>query len=58
MKLKKMKLKEEVFFSSDRVVRGGSWRSFASFLRPAYRSSVKPSDASDVLGFRPFRSLK
>ena len=58
MKLKKMKLKEEVFFSSDRVVRGGGWYYDASDLRAAYRYSGEPSDAYFFLGFRPFRSLK
>jgi len=37
---------------SDRVVRGGSWRSLARSCRSAYRSSFTPGSRHDNLGFR------
>ena len=59
MKLKKMKLKEEVFFSSEREIRGGScWYDRSGCVETASRKGVKPSDATHYLGFRPFRGLK
>jgi formylglycine-generating enzyme required for sulfatase activity len=41
---------------SDRVIRGGSWGSFADYCRVAYRYSNDPSYFYDFIGFRPVRS--
>ena len=53
MKLKKMKLKEEVFFSVMCMARASSRGSNVDRSRP-----VKSSDATHFLGIRLFRSLK
>ena len=37
---------------SYRVIRGGSWSSYAAFCRVAYRDSYAPSDTSNNLGLR------
>ena len=34
------------------ILRGGSWVSFPGFCRSAARSRIRPSDRSDVIGFR------
>jgi formylglycine-generating enzyme required for sulfatase activity len=39
-----------------RVVRGGSWRGSAFWVRSAFRDSYKPSSRSELLGFRVVRS--
>jgi sulfatase modifying factor 1 len=41
---------------SNRVFRGGSWRSEASFCRVANRSSVEPTFSNNFVGFRVARS--
>ena len=41
---------------SNRVVRGGGWRSFARFLRSAYRGHDRPGDRSHYVGFRLVRT--
>jgi formylglycine-generating enzyme required for sulfatase activity len=41
-----------------RVVRGGSWRSFARFVRSALRGSQPPGERSDDVGFRLVRSIR
>jgi formylglycine-generating enzyme required for sulfatase activity len=41
-----------------RVIRGGSWASFASFLvRTSYRESASPDTANSTIGFRCARDL-
>jgi formylglycine-generating enzyme required for sulfatase activity len=40
-----------------RVVRGGSWFSFARFVRAAHRRRATPFDRDLNLGFRPLRAL-
>ncbi|MFM7037631.1 MAG: formylglycine-generating enzyme family protein, partial [Planctomycetaceae bacterium] len=40
---------------SDRVVRGGSWYSYARYVRAAYRSRSGPARTVFILGFRPLR---
>ena len=53
MKLKKMKLKEEL------TLRGSSIGNGASSLRTTHRIiNASPVLLSDFLGFRPFRNLK
>jgi formylglycine-generating enzyme required for sulfatase activity len=39
-----------------RVVRGGSWRGSAFWIRSAFRDSYNPSSRSELLGFRVVRS--
>ena len=39
--------------SSRRVVRGGSWDSYARYLRVAYRHNNAPDNRRNYLGFRP-----
>ena len=41
---------------SNRVVRGGTWRSNPGYCRSASRYDIDPSDASDDHGFRVARS--
>jgi formylglycine-generating enzyme required for sulfatase activity len=43
---------------SFRVIRGGSWRSFARFLRVAFRASHAPDERSDDVGFRLVRTIR
>jgi formylglycine-generating enzyme required for sulfatase activity len=40
-----------------RVVRGGSWRGSAFWVRSAFRDSYKPSARSEILGFRVARYM-
>ncbi|MDR2110688.1 MAG: SUMF1/EgtB/PvdO family nonheme iron enzyme [Spirochaetaceae bacterium] len=40
---------------SSRVVRGGSWRGSAFWVRSAFRDSYRPSSRSEALGFRVVR---
>ena len=42
---------------SDRVLRGGSWRDSASYLRVADRTRSSPSDANSFTGFRCVRPV-
>ncbi len=42
---------------SNRVIRGGSWFSFVSYLRSALRFDLVPGSRSDDVGFRLARSL-
>jgi len=42
---------------SNRVVRGGSWSSLATFVRVAYRYSLTPTLTSFALGFRICRTV-
>ena len=42
---------------SDRVTRGGNWRSFAYYCRAAARSRWTADARSRVVGFRPARSV-
>ena len=42
----------------ERVIRGGSWRNDASFLRVSYRESFSPNISNDNLGFRLAQSSK
>ena len=44
-------------FVSNRVLRGGSWDSFAGYLRCANRSINPPTNADDSIGFRCVRGL-
>jgi formylglycine-generating enzyme required for sulfatase activity len=39
-----------------RVVRGGSWRGSAFWVRSAFRDSYNPSNRSEMVGFRVVRS--
>ena len=43
---------------SNRVIRGGSWLSFAGDVRAANRGSYGPGDRSYALGLRPARSVR
>ena len=43
---------------SNRVVRGGSWSSYAHYLRSAGRNSCDPGDRYDNVGFRLVRTAK
>ena len=43
---------------SNRVVRGGRWKSPASYCRSAYRGSNDPSNRGSSLGFRLVRTLR
>jgi formylglycine-generating enzyme required for sulfatase activity len=43
---------------SNRVLRGGYWNYYASFVRCAYRSNIgQPNTANDIIGFRCARGL-
>ncbi|MBI3273165.1 MAG: SUMF1/EgtB/PvdO family nonheme iron enzyme [Planctomycetes bacterium] len=44
--------------SSERVVRGGSWRSDAVYCRSAYRYGYGPGNRFDIVGFRPAKPLQ
>lgn len=41
---------------SFRVLRGGSWNSFAEFCRSGFRYRVEPSESCDDVGFRLLRT--
>ncbi len=43
---------DENFLGSERVLRGGSWSEFASFLYAADRYSFNPGEAYNYIGFR------
>jgi formylglycine-generating enzyme required for sulfatase activity len=43
--------------SSNRVLRGGSWGNVADDCRSAIRGHIAPSDRSNFIGFRVFRSI-
>ncbi len=43
---------------SERVVRGGSWGSFADGLRSAFRGHFSPGDRYELIGFRLVRTAK
>ena len=40
-----------------RVIRGGSWNNYATYLRSAYRDDRPPGNAYDYVGFRLLRTI-